>query len=103
MRPSNDENRKPEPEQDEPIYLEDNEWGHHTNLAGMQGGDREPTRQELLRSYDVKITFVDSGCIVNVGCRNVAFTTTEEAVDAVNKYIANPKEELEKWNKKFNK
>ena len=72
-------------------------------------GDRPMTnktikksRLDYLREYRIGITFLSSGCIVEIGCKNIAFSTIKDAMDAVSAYVANPEEEVTKWMYKFN-
>jgi len=58
---------------------------------------REPTKQELLMRYNISIEFINVGCIVSVGCKKIAFSSIEEAMKSINKYVNNPKQEAEYW------
>ena len=60
------------------------------------------SKQELLQQYEVRIQFLSVGCIVNVGCKSIAFGTVNEAMKELNDYVENPKEISEKWNRIFN-
>jgi len=60
-------------------------------------------RLELLREYPIRISFASLGCMIEVGCKAVAFSTISEAMEALIDYVANPYEEQKKWNEKFNK
>lgn len=59
----------------------------------------KPTNQEALREYDIRIRFLHRGCIVSVGCKEIAFEDHIKAMEAVNAYVANPWEEQQKWRK----
>jgi hypothetical protein len=52
------------------------------------------TREEIsfLKSHSVEIKFFDRGCVVRVGCRSLAFESTEEAMAELEKYIKRPRE-----------
>lgn len=63
---------------------------------------REPTKQELLMRYNISIEFISVGCIVSVGCKKIAFSSVEEAMKSINKYVNNPKQESEYWEGIFN-
>jgi hypothetical protein len=56
-----------------------------------------PSRSEVLREYDVRIKFLDRGCIVSVGCKEIAFESVDFAMVEINKYVANPYEVQKKW------
>jgi ethanolamine utilization cobalamin adenosyltransferase len=58
-----------------------------------------PSNKEALREYELNIRFLNRGCIVRVGCKEIAFESAENAMKAVNDYVANPWEEQEKWRK----
>jgi hypothetical protein len=58
---------------------------------------REPTRYELLMRHNISIEFLNRGCVVSVGCKKIAFSTIEDAMNSINKYVNNPKQEAEYW------
>lgn len=60
------------------------------------------SKKDLLKPYEIRIQFLDHGCLVNVGCKTIAFVSIKDAMDALITYIENPAEEIEKWNKLFN-
>ena len=60
------------------------------------------TDQQVLREYEIRIQFLDMGCIVNVGCKSIAFDDPYKAIEEVKAYILNPKEVTSKWRKHFN-
>ena len=41
--------------------------------------------------------FLSVGVVVSVGCKEIAFTTIKEAMEAVNKYVESPYEESKRW------
>jgi hypothetical protein len=59
-------------------------------------------RMDYLTNYEINIRFLSLGCIVSIGCKNVAFSSIEEAMQEVNAYVANPRLIDEKYNKLFN-
>lgn len=61
----------------------------------------QPSRQECLRDYEVKIRFLTLGCIVSVGCKEIPFTTIKEGMEALNQYVAKPYETRQVWEKRF--
>lgn len=63
--------------------------------------DYKPSRMECLREYELGIRFLASGCIVTVGCKQVAFSTTTEAMKAFTDYINNPYETRQRWEEIF--
>lgn len=58
-----------------------------------------PSNKEALREYEIRIKFLNRGCIVSVGCKDIAFEDPTNAMAAVNAYVANPWEEQKKWRK----
>ena len=61
-----------------------------------------PPKRDMLKEHEINISFFNVGCLVRVGCKTIAFNTTEEAMEEVNEYVANPRESVKKWNKIFN-
>jgi hypothetical protein len=59
------------------------------------------TRSEYLREYDIRIKFHTLGCVIEVGCKSIPFSTAELGMIALAAYVNNPKEAIEFWNKKF--
>lgn len=62
-----------------------------------------PTKQEALRDYAINIRFLSIGCVIEVGCKSVPFTTVKEGMKALNDYISNPYEVRKVWEEKFTK
>lgn len=62
-------------------------------------GPKTPSRQYFLREYPITIDFLSIGCVVKIGCKSIPFQNIDEAMSAINAYVANPKEEQEKWRK----
>jgi hypothetical protein len=58
-----------------------------------------PTAKEALREWEIRIKFLNRGCIVSVGCKDIAFENYIEAMAAINAYVANPWDEQQKWRK----
>ena len=61
-----------------------------------------PTSQQLLSEYEIRIRFLAKGCVVSVGCKELAFTSIEEAMISIQQYIDNPKGVGDYWKKEFN-
>ena len=61
----------------------------------------QPSRQECLRDYEVKIRFLTLGCIVSVGCKEIPFATIKQGMEALNEYVARPYETRQIWEKRF--
>jgi hypothetical protein len=58
-----------------------------------------PSNKEALREYEVRIRFLSRGCIIQVGCKEIAFESVETAMQELNEYVANPYETQKKWRK----
>jgi hypothetical protein len=54
-------------------------------------------KQEVLSDYPITIRFLSIGCIVEVGCKSIPFTSIVDAMREVNEYVENPHEAQEKW------
>ena len=39
---------------------------------------QEPSRQYFLREYPISIRFLSIGCVVEVGCKSIPFTSVDE-------------------------
>ena len=73
-----------EPEMDMPVKSEE---------------EYRPSNQEALREFEINIRFLSRGCVVRVGCKEIAFEDVASAMTAINAYVANPWEEQKKWRK----
>lgn len=62
-----------------------------------------PSRAECLRDYSINIRFLSIGCIIEVGCKSVPFSTVDEGMKALNDYVANPYETRKIWEERFAK
>jgi hypothetical protein len=62
-----------------------------------------PSDTEVLKAHEINIRFLSGrGCMIRVGCKEIAFEDNQKAMEALNAYIANPYEESQKWNQIFN-
>jgi hypothetical protein len=59
----------------------------------------KPSNKEALREYEIRIKFLNRGCVVSVGCKEIAFEDPKEAMAAINAYVATPWSEQQKWRK----
>jgi hypothetical protein len=64
-----------------------------------QTEDRRPSRNEALQLYDIRIKFLSRGCIVSVGCKEIAFQDLSDAIHEINKYFTCPYETQQEWHK----
>lgn len=58
-----------------------------------------PTDAEALREFEIRIKFLNRGCVVSVGCKDIAFENVASAMDAINLYVAQPYEQQKAWRK----
>lgn len=68
-----------------------------------QAIEYRPSRTECLRDYQINIRFLSIGCVIEVGCKSVPFSTVEEGMKALNDYVANPYETRKIWEERFAK
>ena len=60
-----------------------------------------PSRLECLKDYEIRIRFLDRGCIVEVGCKSIAFENIDSAMLEINNYVNDPYNQGTKWRKVF--
>ena len=58
-----------------------------------------PSDKEALKHHDIKIEFLDRGCVIRVGCKSIAFEDVKEAMVALVNYTKNPYESQKEWRK----
>jgi hypothetical protein len=60
----------------------------------------KPSNAELLRDYEINIRFLSRGCIVRVGCKEIAFEDVNKAMSQINEYVTGDTYEVQKqWRK----
>lgn len=57
----------------------------------------KPSNLQCLREYEVSIRFLSRGCIVRVGCKEIAFENVGEAIKELNEYVNNTYDIQRKW------
>lgn len=67
--------------------------------APVLAGESDAVNAECLRDYEINIKFLNRGCIVNVGCKAIAFESVDSAMLEINNYVSNPYETQKKWRK----
>jgi hypothetical protein len=73
-----------------------NEVGVESKLESVE---YRPSKQQCLREYELRIRFLNRGCVVEVGCQSIPFESTETAMREINEYVTNPYETQQKWRK----
>jgi hypothetical protein len=61
--------------------------------------ENKQSNKECLREYEVNIRFFNRGCLVRVGCKEIAFEKIEDAMKELNEYVTNTYDVQEKWRK----
>jgi hypothetical protein len=61
--------------------------------------DYRPSNNEALRDHEIRIRFLSRGCVISVGCKEIAFESVETAMKSINEYVINPWDEQQKWKK----
>ena len=78
------------------------------SVGNYSGGDipvstvsfeRTLTKQEAFMLHEINITFMSKGCIIRVGCKTFAFSSTDEAFLELQKYFEEPLKTQERWTK----
>jgi hypothetical protein len=60
-----------------------------------------PSRKELLREYNINIRFFSMGCVIDVGCKSIPFSTIEEGMNALNEYVKDPYTSRKIWEERI--
>ena len=47
-------------------------------------------RLDILKRWEIGIQVLDRGCVVKVGCKNIAFTSIEAGYKEIGRYLENP-------------
>jgi len=58
-----------------------------------------PSRIDALQQHEIRIKFLSRGCIVSVGCKDIAFQDLSDAIHEINKYLTCPYETQQEWRK----
>jgi len=72
-----------------------------TEFTGVK--EYMPSAKDILKEHEVRITVLDSGVIIKVGCRSIAFNSLEDALVHVNLHFKDPVTSYKKWTKLFDK
>jgi len=67
------------------------------NIDGSLKYHLDKSNKELLKGWDMSIEHLDYGVIVRIGCKKLAFSSTEEAMTEVTMWMTDPKSALKKW------
>ena len=58
-----------------------------------------PSHGEALREHEINIRFLSRGCVVRVGCKEIAFEDVHQAMRELREYVNYPFEVQQKWRK----
>jgi hypothetical protein len=62
-----------------------------------------PSNQEALQEYEINLRFLSRGCVVRVGCKEIAFEDVNKAMAEINEYVTGDTYEVhKKWRKLLN-
>ena len=62
--------------------------------------EHRPSKQSALKEFQIAIRFLSRGCIVQVGCKEIAFEDFSRAMAEINEYVAGDTYEIQKkWRK----
>jgi hypothetical protein len=70
------------------------------NLVSAEDYSPQKTKSspnELLRQYELTVRFLNLGCVVSVGCNQIAFSNKDEALKAITDYFNDPEGTREKF------
>jgi len=60
------------------------------------------SNKSLLNDHEITIRFLNGrGCIIQVGCKQIAFEDPNQAMKELNEYVLDPIAAHKKWNKIF--
>ena len=62
---------------------------------------KQRQKLEALKSYNININFMDRGCVIQVGCKSIAFESVEQAMVELLEYSENPEKVQQKWKSEF--
>jgi hypothetical protein len=69
-------------------------------LTTKMEGEYRPSKQDALRDYEINIRFLSRGCVVRVGCKEIAFEDVSKAMAEINAYVTGDTYEAQKnWRK----
>ena len=62
-----------------------------------------PSNREALQEYEINLRFLSRGCVVRVGCKEIAFEDVNRAMAEINEYVTGDTYEVhKKWRKLLN-
>lgn len=77
------------------------ENGPTENTAQLRETFDHLSHDQLRKRWSITIEPLDSGCIVTIGCKKIAFTTYLDAVSSIDKFYADPRAAIKQWKDKL--
>jgi len=62
----------------------------------------KPSAHDVRKRHGINIEFLDSGCVVRIGCKSIAFTNYQSAMSELNEYVKDPITAYQKWDRELN-
>ena len=62
----------------------------------------KPSADEIRKRHGINIEFLDSGCVVRIGCKSIAFTNYQSAMSELAAYVKDPIAAYQKWGRELN-
>jgi hypothetical protein len=75
----------------------DNDLKKEQGVPTPSESDYRKSNTSILRDHEIRIHFLNRGCIIYVGCKSIAFEDPQLAMHELNKYVNNPYVEQENW------
>jgi hypothetical protein len=66
-------------------------------MPTIDAKEYKPRNEDILREYEVRLQFLNRGCVIHVGCKSIAFESIETAMKELNEYVSNTWEVQKKW------
>ena len=86
------------PQRPEPIGHQEMERGLREVISESVKQDYRRPRQQQLKDYEIHIRFLSVGMVIQVGCKEIPFSSVEHGMEELNAYVKNPHEEIKRWN-----
>lgn len=77
--------------------------GIHWYDTGFRKPEKEYKKPvtEMLKENNIEIRFLSIGCVIRVGCKEIAFEDRDKAMVELMDYVRDPHTATKKWMKRF--
>ena len=75
---------------------------HRAAIRAAMKQELKRSATEMLREHEVHIRFLSIGCVIRVGCKEIAFEDRDKAMVELMDYVRDPHTATKKWDNKFN-